>query len=431
LAVTDNYRIPEYGGYITLPHSRYSRIRTSGTPVPCIPTHMKSILFYFLLFLCAFTSFGQCPVTDLVLTTQTEVDAFPTDFPGCSALPVNLRISSGPTDQITDLSPLSQLNSIDGDLIVDVNPLLTILAGLDNVASVGGNFRLSSNDVLLNVIGLTNLATVGGDFEISNNTALTGVEPLSDLTAIGGELRIQSNAALTNLTGLDNINESTISHLVLESSPLLTFCNVPSICSYLIDPGNTFSIFGNAPGCADDSQISVACIGPLPVDMMDFTGTPIETSTVLSWKTIGETNNTGFEVQRSRDMLNWEKLDFVPGGGNTFEETIYTFTDIAPFNGIAYYRLRQIDISGMSILWDPISVERSIKEKSALYPNPTTGITYLAESGDLPVAITDQQGRELKTVTGPEIDLSELPQGVYFLCMTENNAPVRIRIVKE
>jgi hypothetical protein len=392
---------------------------------------MKPILLYFLLFLSSITSFGQCPVSDLILTTQTEVDAFPATYPGCTDMPFNLTIASGPTDQITDLSQLSQLTTVDGDLVVDTNPLLVNLAGLENITAVNGNFRLSSNYVLQNVIGLTNLAAVGGDLEISNNALLAGVEPLSDLTSIGGELRIQSNSSLTSLTGLDNINDLTISNLVIESSGQLSFCNVTSICTYLLDGGNPFSISGNAPGCSDNNEITVSCGGPLPVDLMDFTGTVTETSTILSWKTVGETDNTGFEVRRSRDLLNWEKLDFVHGAGNTFEEVTYTYTDNAPFTGIAYYQLRQVDNSGMSIFWDPISVQRNSKEKSALYPNPTTGTAYLSEAGNSPVHITDQQGRTLKTVAGPEIDLSELPQGVYFLCMTEDNTPVRLRIVKE
>lgn len=66
----------------------------------------------------------------------------------------------------------------------------------------------------------------------------------------------------------------------------------------------------------------------------------------LIWTTITERDNDYFLVQRSRNGLDFETIGLVDGNGTTEWEMNYDFIDPAPYNGLSYYRLEQIDYNG-------------------------------------------------------------------------------------
>ena len=114
---------------------------------------------------------------------------------------------------------------------------------------------------------------------------------------------------------------------------------------------------------------------PLPVELFSFYGSVIDNNIILSWKTATETNNFGFEVERSINnaTLNWEKIGFVRGYGNSNTPKSYEFVDENPFGGNSFkYRLKQIDINGdieysniVDIDYSPLGFELFQN-----YPNP-------------------------------------------------------------
>src|SRR5690606_25277166 len=84
----------------------------------------------------SFTTLPQCPPGGSVhLTSQTEVDAFATNYPNCTEVSGDLTIQGA---NITDLTPLSNLTSVGGYLYIYNNSNLTNLDGLSNLTSVGG-----------------------------------------------------------------------------------------------------------------------------------------------------------------------------------------------------------------------------------------------------------------------------------------------------
>jgi hypothetical protein len=73
----------------------------------------------------------------------------------------------------------------------------------------------------------------------------------------------------------------------------------------------------------------------IPVELTSFNASAVGKSVQLNWSTASETNNMGFEIERSvistpinreRNLI-WEKIGFVEGKGTTTEIQNYNFTD--------------------------------------------------------------------------------------------------------
>ena len=55
----------------------------------------------------------------------------------------------------------------------------------------------------------------------------------------------------------------------------------------------------------------------LPVELIQFSARSINKGIALQWKTASETNNKGFELEKSKDAEKWEPLTFIIGKGTT------------------------------------------------------------------------------------------------------------------
>jgi hypothetical protein len=180
---------------------------------------------------------------------------------------------------------------------------------------------------------------------------------------------------------------------------------------------------------------------PLPIQLGSFTAATLNASNVeLRWTTLSETNNFGFEVQRSYDTpAEFVTLtnSFRAGRGTTLETTSYTFTDTDASDRVRYYRLKQSDLDGRVTYSDNIRVDllTSVKENAVptayalgqAYPNPfnpTTTINYaLPVGGQVQITVMNQLGQAVKTLfEGTRdagyhqvtFDATGMASGVYF-----------------
>lgn len=117
---------------------------------------------------------------------------------------------------------------------------------------------------------------------------------------------------------------------------------------------------------------------PLDVSWISFNGKWANGFPLLYWATASERDNYGFEIYRSYNGREFDKIGFIPGNGNSNQIQNYQFSDnSADFsNGIAYYQLKQIDYSG-NIYWSqviPFALNAGNLTSSNLiegvYPNP-------------------------------------------------------------
>ena len=174
---------------------------------------MKNLTFLVLFtFIIPTTLFSQgCLPDGITFTTQTQIDNFQTNFPGCSVIEGDVKING---DDITNLNGLIVLDSINGELEIE-NTLLENLEGLNNLIKIGENgwdwLTIKHNDSLYNFEGLESLVSIEGNLTVQLNPNLFNFSGLESLTSIGdsylsmGDLEIGWNSALTSLSGLENL----------------------------------------------------------------------------------------------------------------------------------------------------------------------------------------------------------------------------------
>ncbi len=254
-------------------------------------------LFVFLsiLFSCLTHSlFSQ----NILFSSQEELDAFDPDI---TEITGNLGIQyyENYGSPITDLSPLTNLNSIGGDLIIqhcgtlenidgleNINqiegqliiqnnnalsnldglsgltsindnliianmPNLKNIDGLTNLQSIQGNLNIEMNQDLMNLNGLSNLSSVNGNIQMRNNFSILNLDGLSKITSVNGELKILSNSELTNLNGLGNLS-SVGGDLVIGSN--INLLNLDGL-SNLTSVGGSLGISSN-PAITDLDGLS-------------------------------------------------------------------------------------------------------------------------------------------------------------------------------
>lgn len=90
---------------------------------------------------------------------------------------------------------------------------------------------------------------------------------------------------------------------------------------------------------------------PLPVELLRFAALCDGNKVSLTWTTGSESNNSHFDIERTRDGIVFETIGQVQGAGSSQTPLDYAFTDDHP-PGLAYYRLKQVDFGGASDLSD-------------------------------------------------------------------------------
>lgn len=380
---------------------------------------------------------AQCPVAPIELNTQTEVDNFTTDYPGCTATEDALVIGPSPVDPIVDLSPLSVLVFVKGELFIQGNGMLNSLAGLDNITAVGGYLDITFNPALSNLSGLQNLSTIGGSLTIFENQSLTSLTGLHNIASVGGDLTIFGNAQLSDISAFENTTFMG-NLLFIFDNPVLSVCANTGICNFLetLDLMDEVFIGFNASGCSFTGEVQAACAA-LPVELLYFYAKPGERSVELTWHTISEIGNDRFEVENSPDGRQFNVIGMVKGRGTCTVPHTYNFIHHRPRTGLNYYRLRQIDVDGG---WEyshvVVDFFDGTKGELSIFPNPVRDVAELRGTNleGASYQLTDAIGRVVQrgALSSSRIDLSPLAAGVYVLLLQpKDDAPVAKRLLKE
>lgn len=192
-----------------------------------------------------------------------------------------------------------------------------------------------------------------------------------------------------------------------------------------------------APGLTAFSQFALSDINfPLPVELSSFNANVDKNKVNLSWSTVSELNNSGFDIERKVvGATQWNRVGNVTGSGTSTTVKNYSFLENNIATGKYNYRLKQIDFNGNFHYYDLSSeVNVGVPTKFALsqnYPNPfnpTTNINYdLPFDSKVSIKIFDITGREITSLVNQlqtagyhtiNFNASNLSSGAYFYTIT-------------
>jgi len=275
------------------------------------------------------------------------------------------------------------------------------------------------------IAGTSSSSTVG----IENNNGTDGLQVVYNGTYLENNLALQFSAEPEWLTA-ENVEGTVYNGNSI--SILLNFVTEG------LDSGDysmDMVITCNDPLNSEvEVPISMRISSVVPVELSSFTANNVDGEIVLKWQTATETNNMGFEIERSEKsnengQKEWGRIGFVEGKGTTTETQSYFFKD-KPEPGIYNYRLKQVDFGGSYSYSSEAEIDISGPKEFALmqnYPNPfnpsTTIKISLPVKTTLTLAVYNLLGEKIETIFNGEIEEGfhefrfnsiNLPSGVYF-----------------
>jgi beta-glucanase (GH16 family) len=213
------------------------------------------------------------------------------------------------------------------------------------------------------------------------------------------------------------------------------------------DNGSTFRcVVRNSVGNATSNSATLNVNAPLPIQLASWAANVIRDSDVeITWKTVSETNNYGFEIQRKRgETGDWKKVGFVEGRGSTLSGHSYSYIDRSVSSGEYYYHIKQIDLDGgsetfpeMEVIVGVVAGQFNLLQSYPNPFNPTTTIEYvLPEPSKVSLKLYNMLGQEVVTLAegqqsagyfsvtwdGRDADGNHISSGVYVYRFTAKGA---------
>lgn len=171
----------------------------------------------------------------------------------------------------------------------------------------------------------------------------------------------------------------------------------------------------------------------VPVELTSFSASVSNNGVNLKWSTASELNNRGFYIERSnlKNSNEWNSINFTNGAGSTTETKQYSFIDKSPFQGLSYYRLKQVDYDGSFTYSSIVEVNNNAVVDNFIlaqnYPNPfnpTTKISWQSQlDAQTSLKIYDLLGNEVATLLDEykpagnydvSFDAANLSSGIYY-----------------
>lgn len=383
---------------------------------------------------------------------------------------------------IGNMQSLERLSLNHNDLTGDIPPEIGDLTNLTSLSLNGNHFNVPFPVELFDLVNLTsldlsyntapnNLGANGANQKSVNITIpseignLTKLEWLtlnnSDFT---GEIPVEI-ADLTELRKL-HLQENNFSGCIPVG--FSNFCDLnsnPSFLNFRMEGNPLLPFEGDADEfCASTTQIGASCndgnpatenevIGsdcvcstnPLPLVLLDFQIKKTKNNHAqLTWQVADEVDFSHYEIQRATDGKTWKTIGEQAGQ----QQAQYRFIDRESANlkayATLYYRLVMVDLDG-SVDYSPVRslyLERDTKQEVVLIPNPATDRVIIKVKNvetALPqlVEMWDLRGNVVERFTKStmideqewEINLSQLPAGVYLVRMVGQDQIINQRLI--
>ncbi|MFT5859249.1 MAG: hypothetical protein ACI865_001349 [Flavobacteriaceae bacterium] len=172
------------------------------------------------------------------------------------------------------------------------------------------------------------------------------------------------------------------------------------------------------------TNITVAPIIVLPIELVSFDVLSDGNSVELNWITNSERDNDYFTIERSQNANDWQAISHANGAGNSQIPIEYQSIDMNPLQGESYYRLKQTDFHGDHSYAQAVSINRNSSPGYTLFPNPTKDVIHLTKNNleDCVVQVMNLLGEEVSKTnlhksTSAEISLPN-QRGTYLVQVT-------------
>lgn len=192
------------------------------------------------------------------------------------------------------------------------------------------------------------------------------------------------------------------------------------------------------------SDFTINADGSLPVHLTSFTVVAEGSRTKISWSTASEQNNDRFEIERSTNGTNFNKLTTVKASGTTTDARQYSVYDYSPAKGMNYYRLVQYNKDGKPTNYGikTANFKSGGVISLSVYPNPVVkdfGVRLMNYEGkSVTATLFDMTGKQIhkqviQTATGQidyQLNLNKKPaSGNYILQLAGEGINETVQVI--
>lgn len=177
----------------------------------------------------------------------------------------------------------------------------------------------------------------------------------------------------------------------------------------------------------------------LPVSVIDFYGKARGISNILFWSTASESNSRFFEIERSTNGIQFEKIGEVNAAGSSTGIRQYHFVDENVIAEKYHYRLKQMDIDGRYTMGNVVLLSnKDVNNDVLVFPNPVLDkatILFKTTMAGEEFVLLNSSGqvtaRLIITGNSAVLDLTGKPAGLYLLVNQETGVVYKINKVNQ
>ncbi len=210
---------------------------------------------------------------------------------------------------------------------------------------------------------------------------------------------------------------------------------------------NTTRTYEMRPGMYNEHiDLGLTPFEVLPVEWLFVEVSKENDNHLLHWQVAAEINVSEYIVERRIDDGQYEVISKSKiAASNHLKNTDYEFVDSdVSKSGTYIYRVKQVDRDGEYDYSKEVSIDNFVAMEIRMYPNPATESTSFEfssnEEGVIIVELFGTDGKLLKTINHEvsdilvresfDLNVEELPVGVYNVLVKLNNSVIRKKLVK-
>ena len=169
----------------------------------------------------------------------------------------------------------------------------------------------------------------------------------------------------------------------------------------------------------------------LPIELLDFNGKSYQDYNQLFWQTATEINNDYFEVQKSTDGFEFNKIGAIKGAGNSSSVLSYSLNDNDP-DLINYYRLKQVDFDGTVSYSKTIVLKGNSQVDAQIFQDETNFSIVIDRNEPITIQVMNAMGQVVysnQMIGAHTIAKSQFSGGIYFVRIQNENFTETYKVI--